>query len=154
MRPRRAVPLTPPSPIPASLQNVANSCICHTSEKSPVSLIIATDPKTRSRKSCVCHTCDPLPPSISSPSPLPTLATSQSSLPRPLARSCKFASLFSSSCRMLPPQPFYFHAFAWLPGGGRGVSPEFQPAVATHQRRILLHPEGGRTNARHSTLQS
>src|SRR5213082_2687958 len=62
MRPRRAALLTPPSPTPAFLQNVANSCICHTSEKSPVTPIIATDPKTRSRKSCVCHTCDPLPP--------------------------------------------------------------------------------------------
>ena len=66
MRPRRAVLLTPPFPSPAFLQNVAKSCICHTSEKSPVTPIIATDPKTRSRKSCVCHTCDPL------PRPLPT----------------------------------------------------------------------------------
>src|SRR2546430_4835451 len=62
MRPRRAALLTPPSPTPAFLQNIAKSCICHTSEKSPVTPIIATDPKTRSRKSCVCHTCDPLPP--------------------------------------------------------------------------------------------
>src|SRR5207237_8554335 len=92
--------------------------------------------------------------SISSPSPLPSLATSHSPLPGSLARGCKFAPLFSSSCRMLPPQPFSFHALAWLPGGGRGVSPEFQPAVGTHRSRIVLHPEGGRTNARHSTLQS
>src|SRR5438067_672220 len=62
MPPRRAVPLTPPSLIPAFLQNVANSCICHTSEKSPVTPIIATLPKTPSRKSFPCHTCDPLPP--------------------------------------------------------------------------------------------
>src|SRR6184192_4300597 len=62
MRPRRAALLTPPSPTLAFLQNVANSCICHTSEKSPVTPIIATDPKMRSCKSCVCHTCDPLPP--------------------------------------------------------------------------------------------
>src|SRR2546430_4309971 len=121
---------------------ISNSCICHTSEKSPVTPIIATDPKMPSCKSCVCHTCDPLPPSsISSPSPLPSLATSHSPLPGSLARGCKFAPLFSSSCRMLPPQPFSFHALAWLPGGGRGVSPEFQPAVATHRSRILLHPE-------------
>src|SRR5438046_657477 len=32
----------------------------------------------------------------------------------------KFAPLFSSSCSMLPPQPFSFHAFAWLPGGAGG----------------------------------
>src|SRR5947207_1227311 len=63
MRTRRAALLTPPSPTPALLQNVANSNHCHTSEKSPVTPIIATDPKMRSRKSCVCHTCDPLPPS-------------------------------------------------------------------------------------------
>src|SRR5690349_6846106 len=58
-RPRRAVLLTPPSPTPGSLQNVANSCLCHTSEKSPISLIIATDPKMPSRKSFPCHICDP-----------------------------------------------------------------------------------------------
>src|SRR6184192_1509386 len=125
MRPCRAVLLTPPSPTPAFLQNVANSCICHTSENSPVTPIIATDPKTPSRKSCVCHTCDPLPPSISSPSPLPSLATSHS----PLPRGCKFAPLFSSSCRMLPPQPFSFHVFAWLPGGGRGQAQKPAPAM-------------------------
>src|SRR5438874_9636404 len=62
MRPRHAALLTPPSPTPAFLQNVANSNHCHTSEKSPVTPIIATDPKMRSCKSCVCHTCDPLPP--------------------------------------------------------------------------------------------
>src|SRR5256886_417825 len=121
MRPRRAALLTPPSPTLAFLENVAKSCICHTSEKSPVTPIIATDPKTRSRKSCVCHTCDPLPPSpifISFSSS--SLATSHSPLPSSLARGCKFAPLFSSSCSMLPPQPFSFHAFAWSPGGGRG----------------------------------
>src|SRR5438067_362852 len=62
MRPLRAALLTPSSPSPAFLQNVANSCICHTSENSPVTPIIATDPKMRSCKPCVCHTCDPLPP--------------------------------------------------------------------------------------------
>ena len=126
MRPRRAAPLTPPPLIRAFLQNVANSCICHTSEKSPVTPIIATDPKMRSCKSFGCHTCEPLPPSsISSPSPLPSLVTSHSPLPSSLARGCKFAPLFSSSCRMLPPQPFSFHAFAWLPGvaGGKHRRP-------------------------------
>src|SRR5436189_61472 len=110
MRPRPAALLTPPSPTLAFLQNVGKSCICHTSEKSPVTPIIATDPKMRSCKSCVCHTCDPLPPfAISSPS------LSIVTAPR-----CKCSPLFSSSCRMLPPQPFSFHAFAWSPGGGRG----------------------------------
>src|SRR5205823_76743 len=118
---RRAALLTPLSPILALLQNLANSCICHTSEKSPVTPIIATDPKMRSCKSCVCHTYDPLPPSsIASPSPLPSLVTSHSPLPSSLAHGCKFAPLFSSSCRMLPPQPFSFHVFACCRGVGGG----------------------------------
>src|SRR6266700_5152238 len=35
-----------------------NSRICHTSENSPVSPAIATDPKTHLSKSCICHTSD------------------------------------------------------------------------------------------------
>ncbi len=38
-----------------------NSRICHTSENSPVSPAIATDPKTHLSKSCICHTSD-IPP--------------------------------------------------------------------------------------------
>ncbi len=38
-----------------------NSRICHTSENSPVSPIIATDPKTHFSKSCICHTSN-IPP--------------------------------------------------------------------------------------------
>src|SRR5258706_4431744 len=34
---------------------------CHTSENSPVSLGIATDPKTPLSKSCICHTSEPPP---------------------------------------------------------------------------------------------
>src|SRR5947208_16962393 len=140
MRPRRAALLTPPPLIPAFLQNVANSCICHTSEKSPVTPIIATDPKMRSCKSCVCHTYDPLPPSsIASPSPLPSLATSHSPLPSSLARGCKFAPLFSSSCRMLPPQPFSFHALALLPGSGRWHA----PVRSLPRRSESEHPSEG-----------
>ena len=41
--------------------------ICHRSEKSPVSLIIATDPKMRPCKSFVCHTCETPPPMPSTP---------------------------------------------------------------------------------------
>src|SRR5256884_196235 len=142
MRPRRAALLTPPSPTLAFLENVAKSCICHTSEKSPVTPIIATDPKTRSRKSCVCHTCDPLPPSpifISFSSS--SLATSHSPLPSSLARGCKFAPLFSSSCSMLPPQPFSFHAFAWSPGGGRGQAQKASsPRGKSPRGRDFEHP--------------
>src|SRR2546430_417262 len=141
MRPRRAALLTPPSPTLAFLENVAKSCICHTSEKSPVTPIIATDPKTRSRKSCVCHTCDPLPPSpifISFSSS--SLATSHSPLPSSLARGCKFAPLFSSSCSMLPPQPFSFHAFAWSPGGGRGQARKPAPAMFSFKNPCTVSP--------------
>src|SRR5690349_13154506 len=43
---------------PATRRLSVNSCICHTSEKSLVSLIIATHPKMTSRKSFACHTYD------------------------------------------------------------------------------------------------
>src|SRR5437879_3256964 len=110
MRPRRAVLLTPPSLIPAFFQNVAKSCICHTSENSPVTPIIATDPKMRSCKSCVCHTCDPLPRPQSHPLLFQFVA----------APHCKFAPLFSSSCKMLPPATLFFSCFCMVAGGGRG----------------------------------
>src|SRR6266700_2525511 len=54
-----------------------NSRICHTSENSPVSPIIATDPKTHFSKSCICHTSD-IPPAV-------TLASPTTRLPRPQA---------------------------------------------------------------------
>ena len=41
---------------------IAKSRVCHRSEKSPVSPIIATLPKMPFRKSFACHTCGPLPP--------------------------------------------------------------------------------------------
>lgn len=69
---------------------IHKSCICHTSEKSPVTPIIATDPRIPSRKSFPCHTYDPLTPSLIS-----FLATrvarghsSNQSLDGPLATSC------------------------------------------------------------------
>src|SRR5437762_5232124 len=94
MRPRRAALLTPLSPTPAFPQNVANSCICHTSEKSPVTPIIATDSKTRFRKSRVCHTCDPLPPP---PFHLLLLSRHES------LATCKFPRLWVQIC------PFIFN---------------------------------------------
>src|SRR5947208_16842949 len=111
MRPRRAVLLTPPFPSPAFLQNVAKSCICHTSEKSPVTPIIATDPKTRSRKSCVCHTCDSLPPSpISPPTLFLPLATSNSPLSLQI---CPFVfNHFHDS----PPTTLFFSCLFIFPG--------------------------------------
>jgi hypothetical protein len=38
------------------------------------------------------------------------------------ARHCKFALLFSITSTMPPPQPFSFHTFALLPGGGHPSS--------------------------------
>src|SRR5947208_2824295 len=119
MRPRRAALLTPPSPTLAFLQNVANSCICHTSEKSPVTPIIATDPKMRSCKSCVCHTCDPLPPL---PFHLLLLFSRHESLapskfPRSWLQICPF--VFKQLQDALP-ATLFFSCFCMVAGGGRG----------------------------------
>ena len=124
MRPRRAALLTPPSPTPAFLQNVVNSCICHTSENSPVTPIIATDPKTRSRKSCVCHTCDPLPPTpFHLPSPLPSLATSHSHFQVPSLVGANLPLYFQAVAGCSPRNPFLF-MFLHVAGGWVGASPE------------------------------
>ena len=123
MRPRRAALLTPPSPTLAFLQNVANSCICHTSENSPVTPIIATDPKMRSRKSCVCHTCDPLPPPpfhfSSSFSRHESLATSK--FPRSWSQICPF---IFRQLQDAPPATLFFSCFCMVAGGWVGASPE------------------------------
>src|SRR6266851_4088725 len=79
MRPRHAVLLTPSIslrsvPLPHYLPK---SFPCHRSENSPVSPIIATDPKTHLSKSCICHTSD-IPPGV-------TLASPTLGLPHPQA---------------------------------------------------------------------
>src|SRR5205823_7029813 len=124
MRPRRAALLTPSSPIPAFLQHVANSCICHTSEKSPVTPIIATDPKTRSRKSCVCHTCDPSPllhfiSFSSSFSRHESLATSK--FPRPSLQICPF---IFKHLQDAPPATLFFSCFCVVAGALLVVIPD------------------------------
>ncbi len=121
MRPRRAVPLTPSSPTPALPQNVAKSCVCHTSENSPVTPIIATDPKMRSRKSCVCHTCDPLPrppfhllllfllsPQVTRHFQVPSLVVANLPL------------YFQAVAGCSPRNPFLFMLLHRCGGGGRG----------------------------------
>src|SRR5213080_1640037 len=122
MRPRRAALLTPPSATPAFLQNVAKSCICHTSENSPVTPIIATDPKTRSRKSCVCHTCDPLPPPpfhfSSSFSRHESLATSK--FPRSWLQICPF---IFKQLQDAPPATLFFSCFCMVARGVAGGKP-------------------------------
>src|SRR5438477_161215 len=141
MRPRRAALLTPLSPTLVFLQNVAKSCICHTSEKSPVTPIIATDPKTRSRKSCVCHTCDPLPPP---PFPLLLLFL----LPSRVTRHFQVPSLVGANLPLyFQAVAFSFHAFAWLPGGGwvTSAGPPLSassrtPSVLTNVRCRTMRP--------------
>ena len=57
----------------------------------------------------------------------------------PLHSSCKFAALFSISCKMPLQQLFSFHTFALLPGGGWGVG--------TAQVKVLLELEQRRPAA-------
>src|ERR1700751_5500694 len=58
---RPVVLLNPSYQPPTFLKSPANPFPCHTSKKSPVTLVIATLPKTPSRKSFVCHTCEATP---------------------------------------------------------------------------------------------
>ena len=62
MRTRRAVLLTPPLQTSASPKTHLSPFLATDQKKQPVSLIIATLPKTPSCKPFVCHTCGPLPP--------------------------------------------------------------------------------------------
>ncbi len=99
MRPRHAV-LPPPSvslrPVPLP-HYLPKSFPCHTSENSPVSPIIATDPKTHLSKSCICHTSE-IPPGVALASP--TLG-----LPHPQA--------FQRFLQLSPiPYPLSFHILA------------------------------------------
>src|SRR5438874_12708399 len=54
----RAVLLIPPQQFHTSCKNAAKPFICHRSENSPVSPLLATLPKSLSCKSFVCHTSD------------------------------------------------------------------------------------------------
>ena len=150
MRPRRAVPLTPPSLTPAFLQNAAKSCICHTSEKSPVTPIIATDPKTRSCKSCVCHTCDPSPLLHFIPFSFNSWRHHTANLPL----------CFQAVARCSPRNPFLFMLLHGRPGvvggkprrpprpganhhaGGTSSIHAFEPPVASQIARCLPSCEG------------
>src|SRR5947199_5661169 len=64
MRTRRAVLLTPPLQTSASPKTHLSPFLATDQKKQPVSLIIATLPKTPSCKPFVCHTCGPLPPFV------------------------------------------------------------------------------------------
>src|SRR5437763_1643871 len=54
----QAVLLIHPQPTPASFKKASKSFICHRSENSPVSPLLATLPKSLFCKSFVCHTSD------------------------------------------------------------------------------------------------
>src|SRR6266568_6801050 len=126
MRPRHAVLPTPSVslrsvPLPHYLPK---SFPCHTSENSPVSPAIATDPKTHLSKSCICHTSD-IPPGVALASP--TLG-----LPHPQAfqRFLQLSTipftfkLLRTLLHSPKPQPFCFQSLPHsLPkttrGGGR-----------------------------------
>src|SRR6184192_1308588 len=144
MRPRRAAPLTPPPLIRAFLQNVANSCICHTSENSPVTPIIATDPKMRSCKPCVCHTCDPLPllhfiSFSSSFSRHESLATSK--FPRSWVQICPF---IFKQLQDAPPATLFFSCSCMVPGGGGGWGAGFlQESLQSSSTLVLRVSRSG-----------
>ena len=129
MRVRPAALLTPPSATPAFLQNVAKSCICHTSENSPVTPIIATDPKTRSCKSCVCHTCDPLPPS-------PFHLLLFRSWPHHTAN---VALCFQAVAGCSPCNPFIFMFLHGCPGGGWVTSAGPPLSASSRTPSVLTH---------------
>src|SRR6266704_2106481 len=78
-----------------------NSRICHTSENSPVSPAIATDPKTHLSNPCICHTSE-IPPGVALASP-----TGHGPLPR--------SYFHTRSVPTIPPTipyPLSFHALA------------------------------------------
>src|SRR5213080_3844844 len=107
MRPCRAVLLTPPSPTPAFLQNVANPCICHTSENSPVTPIIATDPKF-APVSLVFAT-------LATPSPRPQFHPLLfQSWPHHTAN----VALCFQAVAGCPPATLFFSCFCMVAGGG------------------------------------
>src|SRR5260370_30572155 len=119
MRPRHAVLLTPSIllryvPLPHYLPK---SFPCPRSENSPVSLAVATLPKTRVSNPCVCHTSEPPGGAL----PLsPPLATHQ-----PRLESSSFLSYSSALfCTSQKLNPFVFNRFRTLcqkpPGAGEG----------------------------------
>ena len=55
-----------------------------------------------------------------------------------LQQRCKFAPLFSITCRMLLPQPLSFQAFALLPGGGRGGLKKTVKRVPTRENYCAI----------------
>ena len=137
MCPRRAALLTPPSATLAFLQNVANSCICHTSENSPVTPIIATDPK--------CAPVSLVFATLATPSPRPQF--------HPLLfqswphHTANVALCFQAVAGCSPCNPFIFMFLHGCPGGGwvtsagPPLSASFRtPSVLTNVRCRTMRP--------------
>src|SRR5260370_25291049 len=124
-----------------------NYRICHTSENSPVSPIIATDPKTHLSNPCICHTSDTLPPGWHWPlrrSDFHTRKRSNDSSNYPLS------SFFSYSCALFctilhapKNQPF---CFQWIPRSlpkttrGGGTLRSYLLSFLQLFRRSTRHP--------------
>src|SRR5947208_15216211 len=85
----QAVLLIPPQQTTASFKKPAKSFICHRSENSPVSPLLATHPTTPSRKSFVCHTSD-------TPRGLPFVSRLFPSAPQRLCAIIIFSSSFQA----------------------------------------------------------
>ena len=64
------------------------------------------------------------------------LAVSQGELAFFCFAFANFAPVFSTTSRMLLPQPFYFHAFALLPGGGGMGPPSVHRTVRSVTQQI------------------
>ncbi len=143
---RHAVLLTPPISLcplfPYFL--FSNSFSCHRSENSPVSLAIATLPKTAVSKPCACHTCE-------TPQGVLTLdiPTFNFSTLRCLAYPLSFhilAPSFALFCTFLhsrKTQRFSFQSFPHsLPKKstrGRGHLPSYDLQLSTLNRRLFTY---------------
>ena len=115
MRSRCTVLLIPPSLNSTLFHQIANPCICHTSKESPAKSSACHTSKNRSRKFFPCHTYE-------TPHPVSLLLCGphrlRSSRRPAFGDHYRFAPLFSIASAMPLRQPFSFHAFALLPGGG------------------------------------
>ena len=98
MRPRRAALLTPPSPTPAFLQNVAKPCVCHTCDPSPLLHFISFSSSFSRHES---------------------LATSK--FPRSWLQICPF---IFKQLQDAPPATLFFSCFCMVARGCWGASPQ------------------------------
>ena len=119
-----------------------NSRICHTSENSPVSPIIATDPKTHLSKSCICHTSDIPPGGIGLSDARTSTPASVPTIPPTINYPLYFhilAHSFALFCTYQNLNPFVFNRFRTLcqkpPGWGEGHIGGMVPPFAKEDHR-------------------